>query len=385
MTDGASPIVRVSWRSFRVPFAAAAQTSRARLAVRDGYIVRIETADGLVGIGEASPLADFEGGDFSEVGTAIESIARSLVGRSPAEAWDHACPHGAVSPASGRVARAGMETALGDVLAQQSGLPLWAWLAARFEIAVKEPVTVPANALIDATDAAGVERQVREAAAEGYQAVKVKVGTDPVGDVERLRATRQASMDIELRIDANGAWDDSTALNTLTSLEEFNIALCEQPLDPRRADVMEATARLRTRVGVPIALDESCRTPDDVRRAYEARAVDAVVIKPMFAGLQDAVGMIRMARDANLPAIVTTTFDSGVGTAMARHVAALLAAPRPACGLATLSRLEHPLIGKGQLEDGPVITTSERPGLGVAIDEAALQRFAGDVAGEITG
>lgn len=376
MTDGASPIVGVSWQPFRVPFAAAAQTSRSTLAVREGFIITLETADGALGTGEASPLLDFEGGELAEVSAALGPMADRLIGATPEDSWRVPLDADSVAEPSQRVARAGLETALADLLSRRSGRPLWAWLAARAGISVDQPVEVPANALVDGGTAESVAVAVLQAVRSGYTTVKVKVGSNPTADVDRVGAARRASPEIELRVDANGAWNDGAAIEVLRAFEPYHVALCEQPLDPRRADILEATARLRTQVGVRIALDESCRTAEHVRHIVAANAADAIVIKPMFTGLKAAVEMIRIAREARLPTIVTTTFDTGIGTSMAAHVAALLPNPRPACGLATLSRLEQSLVLGNALVERAVMCPPPGPGLGVSLDSDARAHFA---------
>lgn len=383
MTTRPGPIARVAWQSFRVPFAAAAQTSRSTLAVREGFILTVTTADGMVGVGEASPLDDFEGGRLDEVGLAIERMAAGLLGRTPDEVWSGLELAVEVAEPSLRVARAGFEATVASIAAEATEQPLWAWLADRSGIEVPAHVAIPANALIDVRDPAGIEEAVRVAARAGYQTVKLKVGGDARNDLQRVAAARQAAEDLELRVDANGGWDDRAAAEALNAFEAYAVALCEQPFDPRRPDAIEATARLRREVRIPVALDESCRTPHHVRRAIAAGAADAIVVKPMFTGLIAAIEMIQIAREGNVRCIVTTTFDTGVGTAMARHVAALLREPRAACGIATLARLGHPLVLGGALADGPTVSPPEGPGIGVELDRDALTRFAGEICGAV--
>lgn len=383
MSPGLAPIVRVSWRSFRVPFAAAAQTSRATLAAREGIIVTVETGDGRVGTGEASPLSDFEGGELGEVASAVEQMAAGILGRGATDCWDGPQLTATVSEASQRVARAGIETALADVLAQDQHLPMWKWLAQRSGLDLTEPVAIPANALIDGSSPEDVRASVRAAIQLGYRTVKLKVGVDSATDLHRVAAAREAGPDVELRLDANGAWDETTAIAVLNACAPHGISLCEQPLDPRRSDVIEATARLRKQATIPLALDESCRTLESLHHIIATRAAHAIVIKPMFTGLKDALEMARIARGAGLPAIVTTTFDTGIGTAMATHLAALLPSPRPACGLATLARLVHSLILSDESVDGPTMHPPAGAGLGVRLDDAALARYSGGISGSV--
>ena len=385
MTGPASPgtIVRVSWRSFRVPFASAFQTSRAALAVREGLMVTVETDAGARGIGEASPLPEFDGGTMAGTAAALEAMARRIAGLGLAEAWEE--PHAELNAEAGsaRVARAGLESAIADAMARAAGLPLWAWLERRTAATADADPLVPVNATVDAPEPEGVAKEVARAAAAGFAAIKLKVGSDAVRDLARIAAARAAGGPaIELRIDANGGWDDARAEAALLACEPYHVALCEQPLDPRRPDCIEATARLRVKVPVPVALDESCRTVGDIRRIREVGAADAVVLKPMLTGLREALAMLSEASRGDLGTIVTTTFDAGVGTAMAIHLAALIPPPRPACGLATLDRLEHALSLAGTT---PVAGTIRAcgPGLGVSLEEAALARYAGPISGTV--
>jgi o-succinylbenzoate synthase len=350
------------------------------MTVREGIIISLETDDGAIGIAEASPLADFEDGVLSEVAAALTQMAPRVLGRAPAEAWADRLTADVPEP-SQRVARAGIETALADLLARQANVPLFRWLAGQSGTNIDEPVAIPANALVDGSTPSAVTASVRAAVERGYRTVKLKVGAESESDPQRVAAARDAGPNLELRLDANGAWDDATAIAVLNACQPFRVGLCEQPLDPRREDVFEATATLRSQVRIPIALDESCRTPESVRAAVAAGAADAIVVKPMFTGLKDAIEMLRIARDAGLQTVVTTTFDTGVAVAMATHVAALLPAPRPACGLATLSRLEHPLILGNEFVDGPAMHPPGAAGLGVDRDDAALKRYDAGLSG----
>lgn len=381
---GPGAVVRVSWQAFRVPFATAFQTSRGKLRVRQGFIVAMETGDGWTGIGEASPLPAFDGGTMAGVAEALRAMAPRCIGRRPGELWDTGWVANSGDAASEAVARAGLGTAIGDASARARGLPLWRWLAERSGVTVEDDPCIPVNATIDATGPSEAAREVERAVAEGFGTVKMKAGTGAEGDLARIAAARRAGGDsLELRIDANGAWNESEAADLLHRAEPFRIALCEQPLDPRRPDTIDATARLRRATCAPIALDESCRSAADIRAIVGAGAADAVVVKPMLTGLREAIEMVAIAAAASLPVIVTTTFDTGAGTAMATHLAALLAAPRPACGLATLDRLESSLVAGPPRRAVGVVRAGSEPGLGLTVDAAALARYAAGQAGTV--
>ena len=365
----AGPVASVRWRPWRIPLRDPLATGTGDLTEREGLVVRIETANGEVGLGEGAPLPG-EHVSVAALERRVAEVSGALLGRPPAEAWR------ALSGEPVPGADVAIETALADLLARSCGAPLAGWLASQASLAPPAPTPVPVNALLGAALPDELAREVEAAAACGFRTVKVKVGHDVAAAAERLRAVRAVlGPDAELRIDANGAWSEEEAVTALAAHAVHGVALCEQPVAPG-PDAPERLARVRAASPIPVAADESCGSLADLRVLLDAEAVDAVVIKPLRTGLADAAPMIGEAAARGVPCIVTTTFDTGIGTALAIHLAALLPEPRPACGLATL-----PLLAGDIARDcpGPVagaISRPTAPGLGVEIDDAALDRFA---------
>ena len=86
-----------------------------------------------------------------------------------------------------------------------------------------------------------------------FPAVKVKVGSP--GDVELVAEVRDAiGPQVALRVDANGAWDVDTAIDTIKRLARYDLELVEQPVAS-----LDDLARVRRAVDVPIAADECVR------------------------------------------------------------------------------------------------------------------------------
>ena len=124
--------------------------------------------------------------------------------------------------------------------------------------------------------------------AAGFDTIKVKVGTDPVQDVARVRAVRQAiGPDVALTIDANGGWDEDSAVSCLRQLADCHLTLVEQPL-PRGDNA--GLERLRALTGQKILADESCFDEVQARELIARGCCDALSLYP---GKQ---GGIRKAR-----------------------------------------------------------------------------------------
>jgi o-succinylbenzoate synthase len=182
--------------------------------------------------------------------------------------------------------------------------------------------SVPVNALVD-------RGPVDAGALAGFPAVKVKVGrADPGADADLVSSVRDAvGASVALRVDANGAWDLDTAAAVIGRLARYDLELIEQPVAG-----LDDLARLRRRVDVPIAADESVRTVDDARRLASLHAADAVVLKVQPLGGVRAA--LRVAQAARVPAFVTSMRETSVGIAAGLALAAALPELRYACGLA---------------------------------------------------
>jgi L-alanine-DL-glutamate epimerase-like enolase superfamily enzyme len=134
--------------------------------------------------------------------------------------------------------------------------------------------------------------------------------------------------------------------------------------------------RVRASVPVPVAADEGVTDRASAQRILQAEAADVLVLKPLQAGgIGRACLIAGEAAIRSVDVTITTSMDSGIGTAAALHLAA--ARGGRAHGLATLSLLEDDLIEDPGL---PILNGLMRlpvaPGLGVELDEAALARYA---------
>jgi O-succinylbenzoate synthase len=204
--------------------------------------------------------------------------------------------------------------------------PAAAWAAAREAACDGWPEatrdTVAVNALVETP-------AIDPASLAGYPAVKVKVGRrEPHADVELVAAVRDAiGPSVALRIDANGGWDVDTAADVITRLARYDLELVEQPVAS-----LDDLARVRRRVNVPIAADESVRSVEDARRLAASDAADAVVLKVQaLGGVRPA---LRVADAAGVPAVVTSMRETSVGIAAGLALAAALPELPYASGLA---------------------------------------------------
>ena len=351
--------LRADLHPFRLALRAPLVSGVVPIRFRAGFLVSL-TADGLTGWGEASPLPGWSRTSLLETEAGLRRVLDGL----------DACDESGLGTLIGTMqdtphARAGVAGAWADLQARRAGRSLADHL-------VIDPNRVPAqavavNALIAEPEPSRVEEAVRNAADAGFRAVKLKVGAaDPAIDVERVRAARAALGDeAELRLDANGAWDERTALEVLERVDDSDIAYCEEPVAG-----VEEIAALGQRSPVPVAVDESIRSEADAVKALNL-GVSTLIVKPQALGGPDiALAIAERARRAGASVVVTSFLDTTVGVSHALHVAAAVAgtaSPRRAHGLATSNLLA------GDVADSPPVTSGEMqlprsPGIGVVPD-----------------
>ncbi|MSQ61754.1 MAG: o-succinylbenzoate synthase [Dehalococcoidia bacterium] len=366
------------WTAYRLPYREAFATASATAATsscREGLLLRLTTdADvaGAIGLGDAAPLPE-RGGDIGEVLTALARLAPRLIGAAEGDALNQlsALP----GPSAAALACA-LDTALLDVAARARNTTVASLLAAPQVLGGRASVAV--NATIGAPSLEAAVRHAEAARAVGFPCVKLKLGmaATVAEERERVAAVRAAlGPDVRLRVDANGAWDAERAIAVLRALADLDIEYVEQPTPPGDFAALAEVAAVSP---IPVAVDEDVLDLDSARRLL-ATGAGILIVKPMtVGGLRPARRIVEMALAAGAQAVVTTTIDSGVGVAAALHLAASLTQPdeSTAHGLATGPLLEHDLLARSIPIVAGRMALPDGPGLGVAIDELALARYA---------
>jgi L-alanine-DL-glutamate epimerase-like enolase superfamily enzyme len=380
-------VVGVSFDVLEVPLRTGLATASADwTAVRLG-LLSLRTDTGLTGLSEAVLDRHATGGAAGagpgSLGTDLSSaLGQALSGIDLADGRivDEQLRAIDAWPELGPDLRSAVATARVDVLASSGGRSVAAWLVAE---ALHEPpirlggapaVDVAVNALVGIAEPEVAAAEARRLVDRGYRCLKLKAGAEAPGSIlRRVAAVRESvGPSVALRLDLNGTQDEAGATSLLGALAQADLEYVEQPI-PATAG-MEALARLRRRVAVPIAADEGVTDAGVVRALAAAGAVDVIVVKPArVGGLAEAARIVDLAVAAETRVTVATFVESGLGVAAALHLAALVPGDR-AHGLSTAGLLVSDL-----LADGPVIRDGRmalppRPGLGVTLDAAAVDR-----------
>ena len=364
--------------------------------MREGAIVQISTTANTTGVGEIAPLSEFSGVTLTDALRPLPMLGTQLIGITLHEALnallvgtDSSRPRASTNSvsntsASGRNAsipatdmnaslRCGLEMALLDALGKQEECTVSTLLA---EAGTVPRTSIAVNAVVGAQSIDEAAQVAQRACEQGFGCIKLKVGNmgSVQAEIERVATVREAiGPAIHLRLDANEAWTYEQARTVLGECAPYNVEYVEQPLS--RND-LEGAYRLRQTQPIPIAADEAIHDLASAQRIIAHSAADILIIKPQLAGgLRMGQRIIAEAAHYNIQAVITTTIESGVSQAASLQLAAACPTVTRACGLATAHLLvDDLLLDKLAIHNG-TLTVPQKHGLGVLLDNSALQHY----------
>jgi D-galactarolactone cycloisomerase len=226
-----------------------------------------------------------------------------------------------------------------------------------------------------------VVREVEGYAAEGFHAVKIKIGFDVSSDAKLIKACRAAvGPDINLMIDANHGFDSIEAIRLGNAVAEYDIRWFEEPVTP---DDLGSYEEVRRGQPIPVAGGECDFTRWGFREILQRRAID--IIQPDTAaagGLSECKKIADMAASFGIR-YLPHVWGTGIGLAAALQLLAVLPDTPPSytpkAPILEFDRSEHPFrqaILQSPIEhESGVVQIPQGSGLGIEIDRAALEQF----------
>jgi L-Ala-D/L-Glu epimerase len=279
-------------------------------------LVEVGTDDGVWGVGEATVSAVWSGETAAGARALIEEfLGPALLGRS---AMDIPGALAAMDRAvwGNPFAKAAVEMALWDAWGKAEGRPVYELMGGACR-----DLAMPIRFSLAAGTPEGTAERAAQRVSEGIGTIKVKVGTELLADVARVRAVREAiGPDVRLTVDANGGWDAETAIRAVREMTALDLALVEQPTP--RAD-LEAMARVRRAVDVPVMADESVFTLAEAREALKREAVDVISVYPgKNGGIWRSREIAELAAEVGVACAIGSNLELDVGTAAMCHLSA---------------------------------------------------------------
>lgn len=177
--------------------------------------------------------------------------------------------------------------------------------------------SIQINGLVWMGEAAFMKEQIEEKLAQGFSCVKLKIGAiDFDKELELLRYIREhfSSEQIEIRVDANGAFDSELALYKLNQLAGFELHSIEQPIQKDYTDRMAELCKITP---LPIALDEELIgvfSFEEKEKLLQKIKPQYIILKPSFVGgFRGTQEWISLAKKYQIGWWITSALESNIG------------------------------------------------------------------------
>jgi O-succinylbenzoate synthase len=347
----------------RLPMVRSFATSSSTKTHQNHILVKLY-ADGLVGWGEcASPSDPYYCEETTETCWHIlkDFLLPSVLGKTWNDVAEFSGFYGKLK--RNNFAKAGLEMAAWDLLAQAAGQPLHALLGGtRHEIL--SGVSLGIEPRIEDLFA-----QIDQYLGEGYRRIKLKIG--PGKDVEVVRQVRERYPDAALMADANSAYTLADA-PMLREFDQFNLTMIEQPL--AHDDIIDH-AQLQAQLQTPICLDESIITVDDARKALDLGSGKIINIKvSRVGGLLNAKRIHDLCLERGVPVWCGGMHEFGVGRAANLAISSLAGYSIPGDVSGSDKYYHEDIVEPAIRAVQGAISLPNTPGLGFAVDEQRVEK-----------
>ena len=347
----------------------------------DNVIVKMYTDEGVTGLGEGCTLGPFYCGESQE--TVMGIIANHLFPKvlEGADPFNLDPIHYQMNKVvyGNTVAKAAVDYAMNDIIGKTLGVPLYKLMGGKF------CDKIPTRASVGIDDPDKMAAKAAHIHELGFGGIKMKVGLEPLLDIERVKAIRKAvGPDMLIDIDVNGAYSPKDAIFVLKRVQDCGNIIVEQPVN---RDDLSGMQLVRRSVDVPIGACEAALTQQQIMRIIKMEAADFFNYKmTRSGGLFPAKQSIRMIEAAGLFVVASEQLGTSVELSAMGHLAfstRSLAWPGGfAAGVMGMAGkfttedsdadiVDNPMLVKG----GPLYAPSDRPGLGVELVEEKWRRY----------
>lgn len=292
--------MKATYQPYILDFKKASGTSRGVLRQKETWFLKI-TQDGAWGIGECGLLRGLSIDDRSDYESKLQWLIQNI-DDDPDFLYKELTEFPSI--------QFGLETAFRSLKAEQS----FDLFPSNF---TEGKAGIPINGLIWMGEAAFMKAQIKERLLSGFKCIKMKIGAiDFQTELDLLKSIRKefTTSEIELRVDANGAFSPGEALEKLNRLSEFELHSIEQPIGVNQYDRM---AELCEKSPVPIALDEELIgvfSTTNRQKLLELIKPQYIILKPSFiGGFRGTNEWIHLAENQHIGWWVTSALESNVG------------------------------------------------------------------------
>ncbi len=355
-----------------LPFAVPYKLSKSygTLTHTRAVIVRLETDDGLVGLGEANPTPPFTEETPGSVFAALGDFIWPAIKGEDASSINAVLDRIDIPLSGNHVAKGAIDMALFDLAGKALDVPCHRLLGGQRRDTLK--VLWPLGSGTFDDDRAVLD----EKTAEGYRGFMLKMGVRPIREeIDRLAALFSRYGDgLDIIVDANQGWSCAQALDFAHQARAFPLRLIEQPVS---AGDHAGLSQVRAAARQPVSADESIQSLDDARALLASGAVDVFSIKiSKNGGFRASRRIAELAGMHGVDCLMNSMLEFGVTQAASLQLGAVLG---------NLMDIGHAYMSTLRLADdvtdfaghvsGGVVTVPQSPGLGICLDETKLNTY----------
>jgi L-alanine-DL-glutamate epimerase-like enolase superfamily enzyme len=335
---------------------------------RGAVIIKITTGDGAVGWGQSipSPMWSYETLETTKI-VLRDYLAPALIGNNPLDInGAHKALDLALAPGFSTampIARSGLDMALHDLAGKIKGQPLsQMWQKPR-----GGPITL--SWTVNARTLDEAEEVIDAGYKHGYSNFNIKVAPNPKFDIALAKLVRKRAPEGFLWADANGGYDQGTALAVAPKLADTGVDIFEAPLRPNHISGYQA---LKRQGALPILMDEGIVSPVELSEFIRLKMLDGIAMKPSrCGGLAIAKQQIEILLNEGLMWLGSGLTDPDISMAAALALYGAYGLTKPAAlngpQFLTADVLTRPLDIKNGL-----VTVPTGYGLGIEVDEAKV-------------
>ena len=353
-------IDRVEIIPLNIPLTEPFEISLETVTHAQNVFVKLYANEGM-GIGESSPFQSILGESQQSQLVIAKHLAEALM-LEPIASIEETINRMDQVVAFNHGIKSAFDMAIHDLWSQAEGIPLYRFLGG----VNKKPLTTDMTLGIQPTSQM-VDYAV-EYVAQGFDALKIKVGKDSQKDIERIEHIRlKVGSEIKLRIDANQGWTPEEALNTLMQMVNFEVEHCEEPI--ARWNLL-GQQNLTKQSPIQIMADESLFDHHDAQRLIDFKACDSFNIKlAKSGGIFKAQKILELAERNSIPCQVGCFSETRIGITALAHLCMASDQIRYYDMDSPLMLKDDPVEGGIQfIRQKEIIIAEDTPGLGVALD-----------------
>jgi len=292
--------MKATYKKYILNFKRPSGTSRGIMTEKETWFLIVEE-NGKIGIGECGILRSLSIDDRPDYEEKLQWVCQNIqLGKD--QLWQELIEFPSI--------QFGIEMAF---LSLQSKTP-FELFPSEFTLGKKNMLI---NGLVWMGEEAYMKTQIEEKLAQGFSCIKLKIGAiDFEKELNLLRYIRQHfdAKTIEIRVDANGAFDSNEALYKLNQLSGFELHSIEQPIQKNHTDKMSELCKTTP---FPIALDEELIGVFDIEHKKELLTKiqpQYIILKPsLVGGFKGTLEWISIAKSLHIGWWITSALESNIG------------------------------------------------------------------------